>query len=158
MPYCCQCGTPTTETDLYCAACGARQPVKPPAPLQGMSPRTASMICYIPIVGWIPAIIVLASSRFRGERDVRFHAFQSIYLFVAWLLVDWVIAPLLALPRMAVPSHFPFFFGPGFFVGGLLKLIIFGCWVFMLFKASDGVRYKLPLVGDLAERSVAEQR
>jgi uncharacterized membrane protein len=31
-------------------------------------------------------------------------------------------------------------------------------WIFMLLKASEGVRYRLPLLGELAERSVAEQK
>jgi len=156
MPFCCQCGRRTAETDVYCAACGARQPVQAPPQKDGISPRTASILCYIPVVGWIPAIIVLASRRFRQEAAVRFHAFQGIYLFVIWLLVDWVIAPATALSHLAARTHI--WFGPGFFLGGVLKLLVLGCWIFMLLKASEGVRYKLPLVGELAERSVAEQK
>lgn len=159
MPFCCQCGSRTSETDVYCAACGARQPVAapPPSRLEGISPRTASLLCYIPVIGWIPAIIVLASGRFRQDQTVRFHAFQGIYLFVAWLLVDWVIAPLTVLPGIAGQHRF-LWFAPGMAISGLLKLLLFACWIFMLIKVNEGVRYKLPLFGDLAERSVAEQR
>jgi uncharacterized membrane protein len=109
------------------------------------------------VVGWIPAIIVLASRRFRQDQNVRFHAFQGIYLFVAWLLVDWVIAPLTVLPAFAGHPRF-LWLAPGMAVSGLLKLALFVCWIFMLIKVNEGVRYKLPLFGELAERSVAEQR
>ncbi|HSB14246.1 MAG TPA: hypothetical protein VLE22_07285 [Bryobacteraceae bacterium] len=155
MPFCCQCGSATTDTDTYCGACGTRQPVTPKRKqaANGLSPRTASILCYIPVVGWIPAIVVLASQRFRNAREVRFHAFQGIYLFVAWLLVDWVIAPLYHLPLWHGGHLFP-----GIFVGGILKTVIFFGWIFMLIKTSQEETFKLPLLGELAERSVAEQR
>ena len=41
------------------------------------------MLCYIPLFGVIPAIVFLASQKFRGNVKVRFDAFQSLYLFVA---------------------------------------------------------------------------
>jgi uncharacterized membrane protein len=113
-----------------------------------MSPRTASFLCYIPIVGWIAAIIVLASSRFRTDRTVRFHAFQGLYLFVVWLLVDMVIGP-------------AFHFMPGlarFSLAGMLKAVIFIAWIFMIVKTSQDQMYRLPILGELAERSVAEQK
>jgi uncharacterized membrane protein len=155
MPYCCQCGTQAGDADLYCGVCGARQPVTSRIG-DGITPRSASILCYIPVVGWVPAIIVLASRRFRQDTAVRFHAFQGIYLFVAWLVVDWVIAPIGGFRFLMRPITF--WPNPSFFFGGALKLVIMGCWIFMLLKASEGVRYRLPLLGELAERSVAEQK
>jgi len=155
MPYCCQCGTPAGDADIYCGVCGARQPVTAGI-ADGITPRSASILCYIPVLGWIPAVIVLASRRFRQDTAVRFHAFQGIYLFVAWLVVDWVIAPIGGIHFLLHPSGA--WTNPSFFFGGALKLVILGGWIFMLLKASDGVRYRLPLLGELAERSVAEQK
>src|SRR5438105_7653090 len=100
MPFCSQCGNQVAAADVFCGRCGARQPAgagrpTPAAdPLAGINPRTASILCYIPGVGWIASIIVLASERFRHNRAVRFHAFQGLYLFVAWLMEDWVLRPL----------------------------------------------------------------
>lgn len=116
-----------------------------------MSPRTASLLCYIPIVGWIPAVIVLASQRFRHEPNVRFHAFQGLYLFVAWLLVSWVLSPMFAVMSWTGV-------GPGHVMAGLLKAAIFVAWIFMLIKVSNDQSYRLPILGELAEKSVAEQR
>lgn len=107
------------------------------------------MACYIPIVGWIAAIIVLATSRFQNDRGVRFHAFQGLYLFVVWLLVDWVLEPFVHM----VP-------GPGAMKAttALLHVAIFAAWIWMIIKTSQEQMYRLPIVGELAERSVAEQR
>jgi uncharacterized membrane protein len=153
MPYCCQCGKPVGNRDAYCGACGARQPVNAPPPidyLNGISPRAASLLCYIPILGWIVSIVVLASSRFRSNTRVRFHAFQGLYLFVAWLLVDWVIAPAFSMAFWGPPFHSA--------LPNLLKAVIFGTWIFMIIKTSQDEMYKLPILGDLAEKSVSEQR
>jgi len=150
MPYCCQCGRPAGNADVYCANCGARQPNAPVAPidpLSGVSNRTASLLCYIPMVGWIAAIVVLASMRFRKDARVRFHAFQGFYLFVVWLIVDWVIGPFFS---FAGPWHHA--------APGLLKAAVFGAWIFMIVKVAHEETFKLPIVGDLAEKSVSEQR
>jgi uncharacterized membrane protein len=150
MPFCPQCGTEVRATDQFCAKCGGRQPVASAAPdyLQGTSPRTASLLCYVPVIGWVASIVVLASARFREDRRVRFHAFQGLYLFVAWLLIDWVVKPFFTI----MPT------GPVRFPLGLLHAVIFVAWIFMLVKVSHDETYHLPIVGELAERSVSEQR
>jgi uncharacterized membrane protein len=146
MPYCSQCGNQVGDRDVFCAKCGARQPVGP-APARdhfaGVTPRTASILCYIPLIGWIAAIVVLAADRFRNDRIVRFHAFQGLYLFVAWLIVDRVLSPVLA-------------WVPHMHLGGLFRVVVIATWVFMLVKASHEEAYSLPVIGELAERSVAE--
>src|ERR1700691_5878692 len=101
MPYCCQCGTPVRPADKFCGTCGAPQPASsgasaqagppklPPEFLGDLSGKNASLLCYIPWLGWIAAIIVLASARYKRDaaaaREVRFNAFQGLYLFVASL-------------------------------------------------------------------------
>jgi uncharacterized membrane protein len=139
MPYCSNCGNQVRDTDLYCGKCGTRQPIAsagfaaapPPQaatnPLSSINDRTASLLCYI---------------------TVRFHAFQGLYLFVAWLLVEWVVAPMfwgidLAGRRAII---------------GMFKVGIFATWIFMLIKVSQDQLFKLPLIGELADRSLTEQR
>jgi uncharacterized membrane protein len=149
MPFCSQCGNAVAAADAFCARCGARQPggtERPnPAnePLSGINPRTASILCYIPGVGWIASIIVLASERFRHNRAVRFHAFQGLYLFVAWLMEDWVLRPLFrVIPNL--PIHH------------IIEAALLGMSIFMMVKASHEEAYPLPLLGELAQKSVAE--
>jgi uncharacterized membrane protein len=148
MPYCSSCGNSVDHGDQYCAKCGARQPgavPKPADPLSGISARTASILCYIPGIGWIASVIVLAADKFRNDRTVRFHAFQGLYLFVAWLIVEWVLSPI-----------FREFHGPIFRVDHLLQALILFLWIFMIIKTSHEERYSLPIIGELAERSAAE--
>ena len=151
MPYCSQCGKEVGAAQPFCRNCGARQPVEPAAaspmahdPLSGISPRTASILCYVPGMGWIAAIVVLAAHRFRTMQDVRFHAFQGLYLFVAWLInervLKWALEPV---------SHLH--------VHDLISLALLAMSVFMMVKASHDETYSLPLFGELAQRSVTER-
>jgi uncharacterized membrane protein len=156
MPFCSQCGKSVDARDAYCANCGARQPVSAPysgVPPRGMaagdaferiSPRTAAICCYIPGLGWVASILVLAAQRFRNNRALRFHAFQGLYLFVAWLLNDWVVRPISNELR-----HFP--------LHGLIEAALLVMSIFMMVKAAHNEVYSLPLFGELAERSVSEQ-
>lgn len=161
MAFCVQCGNKVGDADKFCARCGARQaaagapagthPRASSDPFSHVSNRNASLLCYIPYLGWIAAIVVLASERYRRDTGVRFHAFQGLYIFVAWLMVDWVISPVLS---------FGVDFGMGFhhLAARLLQLAVFAAWIIMLIKVSQDENYKLPILGDLAERSVSEQR
>jgi len=150
MPFCSQCGNQVANSDIFCAKCGFRQPVEAPRPttdpLAGITPRTASILCYVPVVGWIASIIVLATDRFSQERRVRFHAFQGLYLFVAWLIVDWVVRPIF--------SGMP---GPTIRVDKILQAVIMFTWIFMLVKASHEEEYSLPIIGELAQKSASER-
>ncbi|MCX6599208.1 MAG: zinc ribbon domain-containing protein [Acidobacteria bacterium] len=153
MAFCPSCGNSVTPADRFCAKCGAAQPVTGPVPpprrsggktgLDDISPRNASILCYIPIVGWIAALFVLAADRFRQMRDVRFHAFQGLYLFVTWLIVDLVTKEIL--PQ-------------GWLIGRPLKVAVFAAWVYMLYQTSRGLMVRLPFIGELADRSVDEQK
>ena len=164
MPFCTQCGQQASGSDAFCANCGVRQssthapPSPPPAgassgatppfndPLAGLSPRTAAILCYVPAIGWIAAIIVLAARRFKDDRMIRFHAFQGLYLFAAWLIVDWVVGPIVR----STPGHF-------FPVDSLLQAVILVVSIFMMVKASHNEPYVLPIIGELAQKSATEQ-
>ena len=161
MPFCSQCGNQVRDTDAFCRRCGAAQPIDaaagagaepqrphnippiPPDVLAGITPRTASILCYIPYLGWIPAIIVLASDRFRSDKTVRFHGFQGLYLFVAYLLEDQVIRHIF--DRI-----------PGMHINGLIHAALLFASVFMMVKASHDEAYALPLFGELAQKSITE--
>jgi len=153
MPFCSKCGNQVTTDDTYCGRCGTRQPVAGSAgpgsvgkdPLAGISSRTASILCYIPAVGWIFAVVVLASLKFRTDRPVRFHAFQGIYLFVATLVADFVVKPMFWL----MPNNLHLY--------QLIQLVLLGMSIFMMVKASHDETYSLPLFGELAQRSVSER-
>ena len=178
MPFCTNCGTQVDASAAFCYHCGSRQKAQPtgranaggssapsgqfrptgatgPAAgsggyttpsadiLHGVNERTASVLCYIPVFGIIPAIVFLASQKFRRNPRVRFDAFQSLYLFVAWLILSAVVPVL--------------FFGFGFEIAKLGKLAMIVIWIVLLVRASRDQPTHIPILGDLAARSAAEQ-
>src|SRR5437588_6728965 len=128
LPFCTNCGTGVDPYASFCHNCGARQP-HPTAQftdfLEGLSDRTAAILCYIPVFGVIPAIVFLASKKYRANQRVRFNAFQALYLFVAWLIVS-----------SAGPAFYLSGWGMERAIFGLLKLALFVCWIYLLVKAA----------------------
>ena len=149
MAFCSDCGKPVTPTDVFCGSCGARQPVRETAKTKPItstiSDQTASLLCYIPFAGWIASIVVLASDRFRRSFRVRFHAFQGLYLFVAWLIANEVVGPIFRTMLR------------GFRFDKVLEFGIFVVWIFMLIKVSQRQDYSLPILGELAEKSATDR-
>jgi uncharacterized membrane protein len=153
MPFCSQCGKQVGAADRFCGSCGATQPASNAFQdtasriagdaLAGVPPRTASILCYVPWVGWIPAVMLLASEKFRQNLTVRFHAFQGLYLFVAWLLNHFVIRNIFW-PALHIQ------------IADLIDLALLIMQIFMIVKAAHEQKYSLPVFGELAARSVAE--
>jgi uncharacterized membrane protein len=137
---------------LFCPNCGTAQPRQPAQftdLLDGISDRTASILCYVPVFGVIPAVVFLAAHKYRTNVRVRFDAFQALYLFVAWLIISSAVPTLLF-------SGFP---GSGIehVVLELIKLAVVVCWIYLLVKAAQQEQVRLPIIGDLAARSTTEQ-
>jgi uncharacterized membrane protein len=150
MPFCVHCGHQVGDEDKFCAKCGTRQKgaAAPGAAFwDSISQRNAILFCYLPWIGWIMAVAILANAPYRNDRRVRFHAFQGLYLFVAWLMVDFVFGPMFGFAGWARALRF---------VPSLLHLAVLAGWIWMIVKAAHEEDYHLPVLGDLAERSAAE--
>jgi uncharacterized membrane protein len=107
----------------------------------GLTNNAAAGIAYITI---IPAIVFLILEPFKKSSYVRFHAWQSIFFFVAWAVVDILVG----LVQHIVPSVV-------FFTLTVLQLVglaIFIVWLIVFVGAFGGKRIKLPIIGDLAAR------
>jgi uncharacterized membrane protein len=74
---------------------------------------------------------------------VRFHAWQSIFLTIACLAIDIALM---------VVGRLPFLGFMTLFLWPLVGLAIFVVWIIALIKAFNGERFKLPVIGDLAEK------
>jgi uncharacterized membrane protein len=111
----------------------------------GLSETAAAGIAYITI---IPAIVFLIIAPFKKSSFVRFHAWQSIFFFVAWAVIDILVG----LVQHIVPSAV-------FLTLTTLQLVglaIFIVWLIVFIGAFNGKLIKLPILGDLAARR-AEQ-
>jgi uncharacterized membrane protein len=107
----------------------------------GLSDNAAAGIAYITI---IPAIIFLIVAPFKNSSYVRFHAWQSIFFFVACAVIDILVG----LVQNIVPSAVFLTLT----VVQLMNLALFVVWIFVFVSAFGGKRTKLPIIGDLAEK------
>jgi uncharacterized membrane protein len=101
------------------------------------------MLAYVTI---IPPIIFLVTPPYNKSRFVRFHSFQSIFFIIAWIVLWTALHFLVVIP---VLGWLTVFLWP---LVGLAGMII---WIILLLKANQGQMYKLPVIGDLAEKQAA---
>lgn len=114
-----------------------------------MSSNVAGLLTYV--LGFITGIIFLVIEPYKNDKFVRFHAFQSIFFNVAWV-VFWIaysivasILGLVSLGFLAVLMGL---------AGLLITLAILAYWIFLMYKAYNREEYKIPFIGDLAAKQV----
>jgi len=148
MPrFCASCGAQMADSATFCPACGKASSSSPtvaapaPAPVAaqpatagGLADNVAGMLAYITI---IPAILFLVLEPYNKRPFIRFHAFQCIFLGVGLMVL-----------------HIACWFVPviGWGISMLVSLAGLIAWAVCLIKANQGEMYKLPVIGDLAEK------
>ena len=140
MAFCNMCGAQVADGATVCAACSGRAAVLPATAASGLTDNVAGMLAYIT---FIPAIIFLVTAPYNKSRFIRFHSFQSIFLFVAVVIIQIALTLLTVVPFLILLT------APLHMLVALGALIV---WVIVLMKANQGQMYKLPLIGDLAEK------
>jgi uncharacterized membrane protein len=153
MAFCSACGTAIPEGAGTCPKCGAAGRTQPagtaaaaPAPAAGgLTDNVAGMIAYITI---IPAIIFLLVAPYNTNRFIRFHSFQNIFLHVAAIAI-WIVLFILSIVASVIPviGHVIVFL-----LGMLVWLGFAIVWILLLIKAYQGQMWKLPVIGDMAEK------
>ena len=153
MAFCAACGAPVEGR--FCAKCGAavgaaappvyQPPAAPVVSAAPMADNMASMLCYVPFVGFIIAIVFLVIAPYNRNRTVRFHAFQSIFLAIAAFVIRFCLFWVLAFIHIF-----------GFLLLGTLATLIFlaflALWIFMMVSAYQGKQILLPVIGPLAQQ------
>jgi uncharacterized membrane protein len=102
----------------------------------GLSQNAASALCYL--LGFITGIVFLVWAPYNQNRAIKFHAWQSIFLHVAFIALN-IILPAI--------SHFI-----GFVLISLVDLAGFILWLYLLFSVYNGKTIRLPFIGDLAAK------
>jgi len=103
----------------------------------GLNENIAGLLCYA--FGWISGLIFLFIEK--ESSWVKFHAMQSIITFASLTVIYFV------------GSFIPVLGGV---LGGLASLLSFVLWIFLMVKAFAGTTFKLPFIGDLAEKHVGK--
>ena len=107
----------------------------------GLSDNAAGGLAYITL---IPAIVFLVAAPFKNSSFVRFHAWQSIFFFVAWAAIDILVGVIQNLVPSAVFLTMT--------VLNLVNLAIFVVLVIVFVQAFNGNLFKLPVLGGLADQ------
>ena len=105
-----------------------------------MADNVAGMLAYVTI---IPAIIFLVIEPYNKSRFVRFHAFQCLFFAIAWTVL-WI--------ALSIVAHIPILGWLTILIWPLVGLAGLVIWVILLLKANGGQMYKLPVIGDMAEK------
>ena len=165
MAFCASCGTQMADNAAFCPSCGkaagqasgAGASAPPPptpappasygsigAPSAPMEENIAGMLAYFTI---IPAIIFLLIEPYNRNRFVRFHSFQSIFVWVAAIVIGFAYGLF-----SGVLIFVPFLRILLFPLAVLLNLAGFMLWLLLVIKAYQHLMFKLPIVGDMAEK------
>jgi uncharacterized membrane protein len=130
---CPHCGAMLAPDAALCPDC--KWPMTPLSPVE----RAAAAVAYLPL---LPAVVILFLPAFRNNRFVRFHAWQSISLWVVFFILGSFA---LFLSNVAAAIVFLLF-------GILISLAMLFLWIVLSLKAWQGERFELPLFGELATR------
>jgi len=154
--FCAKCGAPAPAAG---ASAGAAPPPPPsaspypaaagPAPTAqaaGLEENLACALCYV--LGLLTGILFLVLAPYNQNRLIRFHAFQSIFLNIAWIAV-FIAISIVSLVLLPIP-----------FLGAILSVIlhlaaglgVFIIWLMLMYKAYNRERWVLPFIGPLAEK------
>src|SRR5665213_1179671 len=154
MAFCASCGTEVQGR--FCAKCGAPSgapasspagppppgPVYTPAPSvpasAGMDENVAAALCYL--LGVLTGILFLVLEPYNRNPVIRFHAFQSIFVWIAAIVMGMAVS-VLAYPIAALP-----------FIGWLIDILLWmvfslgvlGLWLFLMYKAYNKERFVVP--------------
>jgi len=143
MAFCNMCGAQIADGMTTCSVCAGRVATAPAATTAtagGMTDNVAGMLAYVTI---IPAIIFLVMEPYNKNRFIRFHAWQCLFFAGALLILHIGLSIFAFVPFMGLitfPLHM------------LVSLGGFILWIILLIKANQGQMYKLPVIGDMAEK------
>jgi len=108
----------------------------------GLTDNVAGALAYVTI---IPAIIFLIVEPYNKNSFVRFHSLQSIFFCVSVIVIDMILGMLFAFTIFWMPLlHLALW--------PLVTLFWLGVWALCVYNAYQGKRFKLPLIGTLAEQ------
>lgn len=142
MPLCANCGFPI-EADA-CPKCGSAIGLATPADAASTG-NVVPALCYLLIVA--AGALFLVWSPYNRNPKIRFHAYQSIFLGVAWMSIWFVFSAIsLALHLAGIywVAHLSSVIGTTFLV----------FWIYMIANTYRGREVILPIIGPMAKQQV----
>lgn len=99
----------------------------------GMEENVAALLSYL--VGWVTGLIFFLIEK--ESKFVKFHAMQSIIVFGGLFIINLIL------------SYIPII---GWILSAIIGIVALVLWIVLMIKAYQGNKYKLPGIGDLAEK------
>jgi uncharacterized membrane protein len=116
-----------------------------------LADNIASALCYVPLL--ITGIIFLVLEPYNKKPNIRFHAFQSIFLGAILIVLDvaWRIFT-------RVLFSFMGFYTLGVFglLFSLVWLVVFLLWLYLVIQVYQGKTVVLPIIGPLAQQQAGK--
>jgi len=106
----------------------------------GLDPNISAFLSYL--FSPISALIIFLMEK--QNRFVRFHAMQSLLSAAAVIVIEVVLSVLNHIPFIDLLSIF--------LLGPLVGLAVFVIWIVLMVNAFQGKYFKLPIIGDYAEK------
>jgi uncharacterized membrane protein len=114
---------------------------------RGLSENAAALISYV--LGWLTGLLVFLIDK---RPYVRFHAAQSLVVFGTLHVIQVVIATTFGLGWGFGSVGTTLHLGAGLMILDALNLLALVLWVICIVKAYQGVRFKVPVAGEIAEK------
>ena len=99
----------------------------------GIQENLSGALCYL--LGWVTGLIFLLVEP--NKKFIRFHAMQSIIISVVFMVIFLALSWVRAV---------------GWIISWLVGLLVFVLWIFLMVKAYQGQMFKLPVIGELADK------
>ena len=148
MAFCAKCGA-DVQGAAFCPKCGAAQgaTAAPAAATAsgstGLTENVAGLLCYV--AWWVTGLIFFLIDK---RPFVRFHAAQAMVLFGS------IVVLAILLTFLNIGSMFGGWILWAFttLLWGVIWLGSLIMWIMCMIKAYQGEKFKVPVVGDLAEK------
>ena len=109
----------------------------------GLEENIEAVLCYLFI--WISGLFFFFIED--KNKFIRFHALQSILVFLPLTILAWIFGGFFGV----------FSYGPGWYffawISWFFWILVIIMWLVLMVKAYQMIKFKLPIVGDIAEKN-----
>lgn len=117
----------------------------------GLDENVASAACYV--LGWLTGIIFFLMEK--DNKTVKFHAMQSILTFLPLTILYWILGVIFSMMVFGAGMYGAYgAWGILSLISTLVAIVMLILWLVLMFKAYQGEKFKVPIVGDIAENQV----
>ena len=143
---CPDCAAQMPNSAAFCPGCG-RSMLTQPVARQKLGVLSENLLGAMTYFTFLPALAFLLLDPYRKNSFLRYHSVQCL-LFWLVSMAATVLVRLLVWLLMFIPIVGPLFEGLLVTIAALAALFT---WIVLLVKAFQGERFRLPVIGDLAE-------